>query len=63
VRALAPGRTNPRNCLEITLLFNGRDPALLRFCHDRPAVGLPLRDERLSAAAFPCKTRLSGGGG
>ena len=36
MRALLPGRTNPRNCLEITLLFNGCDPAFLQSYYDRP---------------------------
>jgi hypothetical protein len=35
-RALPPVPTNPRNCLEITLVFNGCDPAFLQSCYDRP---------------------------
>jgi hypothetical protein len=35
-RALPPGPTNPRNCLEITLVFNGCDPAFLQSCYHRP---------------------------
>jgi hypothetical protein len=53
-RAFAPGRTNPRNCLEITLVSNGSDPALLQSCYDRPGVALPVSREarrvRLSTA-------------
>jgi hypothetical protein len=51
-RALLPGRTNPRNCLEITLVFNGCDPAFLQPCYDRPGVGLSLSRK-------PCRVWLS----
>ena len=57
-RVLVPGRTNPRNCLESTLVFNGCDPAFLQSCYDRPGVGVSPILRSLPRAAFHVRPHI-----